>query len=93
MMGHANRIVVLYEKKFLSSSSSINSAKIISLNLFSNLAKHFNCPEIDKYIIGMYERKLILIFRIVIKFHTIKLIDSLVYIEKKKKLAVDVKLT
>jgi hypothetical protein len=61
---------------------SINSAKITSLNLFSNLVKHFNCPKIDKYIIEMYGRKLILIFRIVIKFHTIKLIDLLVYIGK-----------
>jgi phosphorylcholine metabolism protein LicD len=86
----AKRIVVLYEKKYISLHLSINSAKITSLN---NLVKHFICPKIDKYIIEMYGKKLILIFRIVIKFHTIKLIDSLVYIGKKKKLVVDVKLT
>jgi hypothetical protein len=65
---------------------SIKSAKITSLNLFSILVKHFNCPKIDMYIIEMYGRKLILFFRIVIKFHTIKLIDSLVYIENKIKI-------
>ncbi len=82
----AKRIVVLYEKSFISPSSlSINGAKITSLNLFSNLVKHFHSPNWQVHNWDV-QKKINNFFRIVIKFHMIKLMDSLVYIENKNKI-------
>jgi hypothetical protein len=85
-MSHVPKELLFFMRKVSSPLHlSINGAKITSSNLFSNLVKHFHSPNWQVHNWDV-QKKINNFFRIVIKFHMIKLMDSLVYIENKNKI-------